>query len=453
VRRGVWSLKALSSQKKAAERRTEAKPALPDKMPQPPRSATSFVLALIAMLAGLASIWLIAPENHLGLTRFVAYLPLLPCLAVVLVIAAAEWVVPQLRSPSAGSLALQALRPLDLQRVAVRLCGLVATLALVAFVYWLFPEYSGSFYAPYWQFLRTIAPVGVLIPLYFVWADQRLQDPEDEYLSFGYLALGRWRAPKWPLIRHHLLSWGVKGFFLPLMAVYLNDEVRALFNMLNMVSQGTWPLYDLFYHLSYGADLLFCVVGYSSSMRLFDSQIRSVEPTVTGWLVALICYQPFYSVIGKFYLQYDDNIFWDNWLQPWPNVRAVWGTLIIVLTCTYALCTVAFGLRFSNLTHRGIITAGPYRYSKHPAYLAKNLSWWLISVPFVSDQGWGAALRNCCLLALLNLVYYARARTEERHLSRDPSYVAYALWINEHGLLRGLGRALPFLQYRAPLQS
>ncbi len=101
-------------------------------------------------------------------------------------------------------------------------------------------------------------------------------------------------------------------------------------------------------------------------------------------------------------------------------VRVAWAAAIIALTVIYALCTVSFGLRFSNLTHRGIITDGPYRFTKHPAYLAKNLSWWLISVPFVSEQGWGAALRNCMLLALLNLIYYARARTEERHLSRDP---------------------------------
>ncbi len=402
------------------------------------------------MAAGLGSIPLIAPAEHPGLTQIVGYLPLIPCLVVVMIIATGEWVMPRLGTRSRGALALSARRPLDIGRVAVRLCGLLFTLVLVAFAYWLFPEYRGSFYAPYWQFLRTIAPAAVLIPVYFLWADTHLQDPQDEYLSFGHLVLGRWDAARWPLIRHHLLSWGVKGFFLPLMTVYLNEEIHSLLNLCSAIEKGNWSLYDLLYHLSYGVDLLFCVVGYATSMRLFDSQIQSVEPSVAGWLVALVCYQPFYSVIGKYYLQYDDNIYWDHWLQPWPGVRIAWGAIIIFLTSTYALCTVAFGLRFSNLTHRGIITAGPYRYSKHPAYIAKNLSWWLISVPFISAQGWEAALRNCCLLALLNLVYYARARTEERHLSRDPAYVAYALWMNDRGLLRGLGRMLPFLRYRAP---
>jgi protein-S-isoprenylcysteine O-methyltransferase Ste14 len=420
---------------------------------QPPRSATSFTLALVAFAAAFGSIWAIDPAYHPGLSQLITYLPIIPCLTVVLVIALAEWAFPHLGARSSGALMQSGRRPLDLRRVAVRLCGLVVTLALIAFIYWLFPEYSGAFYAPFWQFLRTVAPAGVLVPVYFMWADTRLQDPEEEYLSFGYFVIGRWNRARWPLIRHHLLSWGVKGFFLPLMSVYLNEEMQALFNISSAISHGHWSSFDLFYHLSYCADLLFCVVGYATSMRLLDSQIRSVEPTVFGWLVALMCYQPFYSVISKYYLQYDDSIYWDNWLQPWPGVRAVWGFLIIVLTCTYALCTVSFGLRFSNLTHRGIITAGPYRFSKHPAYLAKNLSWWLISVPFISDQGFAAGLRNCCLLGLLNLVYYARARTEERHLSRDPVYVAYALWMNEHGLLRGVARLLPFMRYRAPAST
>ncbi len=48
------------------------------------------------------------------------------------------------------------------------------------------------------------------------------------------------------------------------------------------------------------------------------------------------------------------------------------------------------------------------------------------------------ALRSCLLLALVNMVYYLRAVTEERHLSRDPIYREYRDWINRHGLLAAL---------------
>jgi protein-S-isoprenylcysteine O-methyltransferase Ste14 len=417
-----------------------------------PQSATNFYLALIAMCVGLALVWIAVRAEEFGLNHMVPYAPLIPCVGIVLVIASCEWLWPGLRGSSGAMLSGAALRPLDLRRAGVRICGVIATLGVVALVYWLFPEYSGNFYDPYWRFLRSMAPLLLVMPFYLLWADTRLRDPHDEYYAFGSLIVGRWATADGAQIRRLLLGWTVKGFFLPLMTVYLAGEIQSLRGALGDVASNhaLMPIYQVFYHLSYTVDLLFCVVGYGAAIRLFDSQIRSVEPTVAGWVVALICYQPFYSVIGRFYLQYDDGIFWDNWLQHWPAVRAAWAAVIIALTVIYAICTVSFGLRFSNLTHRGIITGGPYRFTKHPAYLAKNLSWWLISVPFISDQGVSVALRNCLLLGLLNAVYYARARTEERHLSRDPQYVAYALWIGEHGLLRHLARALPFMRYKPP---
>jgi protein-S-isoprenylcysteine O-methyltransferase Ste14 len=418
-----------------------------------PASAANFGLCMVALVIGLALTWAIAPWNEFPLRDCFAYEPLIPCLGIVLVIALAERAFPRLRSPSATGLSDRRLRPLDLRRVGVRICGLALTLALVAFAYWLFPEYRGTFYAPFWRFLRTIAPAAILVPFYFAWADTCGLEARDEYLAFGSLLCGGRKPGDLALIRRHLLGWTVKAFFLPLMTVYLSDELRTLYGTVAVVSPHTMPVYQLLYHVSYAIDLLFCVVGYSSAMRIFDAEIRSAEPTVAGWLVALMCYQPFLSVISRFYLQYEDNLFWDNWLTGIPALQMIWAASIIALALTYAICTASFGLRFSNLTHRGIITSGPYRFSKHPAYVAKNLSWWMISVPFVSAQGPGAALRNCCLLALLNLVYYARARTEERHLSRDPVYVAYALWMNEHGLLRVFARIFPFLRYRAPEEA
>jgi hypothetical protein len=418
---------------------------------RPPQSATNFALSVVALIAGLAMLWVIAPWQNPGLVRFVPYAPMIPCLAIVMVIATSEWFWPALCVPSSTASARAPLRPLNLRRVGVRFCGIIATLALVAFAYWLFPEYGGDFYRPYWQFLRTIAPLGVAVPFYLVWLDRRATEMRDEYYEFGALVLGGWRTVDRVMIARHLLGWTVKAFFLPLMTVYLNDEVRSLYGAYREMGADALPVYQVFYHLSYTIDLLFCVVGYTATLRLFDAQIRSVDPTVGGWIVALMCYQPFYSVIGRFYLQYEDNTYWDNWLRSRPMVQFGWAALIIALALVYALSTVAFGLRFSNLTHRGIITSGPYRFTKHPAFLAKNLSWWLISVPFVSELTWSTALRNCCLLGLLNLVYYARARTEERHLSRDPTYVAYAVWINEHGLLQPVARVLPFIRYRAPI--
>jgi hypothetical protein len=83
--------------------------------------------------------------------------------------------------------------------------------------------------------------------------------------------------------------------------------------------------------------------------------------------------------------------------------------------------------------------------------VSKNLSWWLIAIPFISNTGTADAVRGCLMLGLINLIYFLRARTEERHLSRDPTYVAYALWMNDHGLLNWVGQMVPALRYTPPI--
>jgi len=155
-----------------------------------------------------------------------------------------------------------------------------------------------------------------------------------------------------------------------------------------------------------------------------------------GWLVALICYEPFWSLINAQYLNYDSGRPWGVVLWDMPIIYGLWGGAILLLTGIYVWATVYFGARFSNLTHRGIITNGPYRYTKHPAYLVKNLSWWLISMPFIIHDGQiSESIRHCLMLLLVNGIYYIRAKTEERHLSKDPVYNAYAKWIETNGLL------------------
>jgi protein-S-isoprenylcysteine O-methyltransferase Ste14 len=195
----------------------------------------------------------------------------------------------------------------------------------------------------------------------------------------------------------------------------------------------------------YFLDVIIAVAGYTLTLKLFDTHIRSTEPTLGGWLAALACYPPFWGLVESQYLRYGSGYTWGQWLADVPAVKLAWAIGILVLVGIYVWATVSFGIRFSNLTHRGIVTNGPYRWVKHPAYLSKNLSWWLVSVPFVVTESiWQSVVHSCALLGL-NAVYYARARTEERHLNQDPAYAAYSAWIAEHGLfavLRNLVRRI-----------
>src|SRR5690606_29917934 len=88
--------------------------------------------------------------------------------------------------------------------------------------------------------------------------------------------------------------------------------------------------------------------------------------------------------------------------------------------------------RFSNLTHRGIITHGPYSWTRHPAYLSKNLFWWISMFPLLSTGSIYDAIRATFLLACVCGVYLARAQMQERHLGPDPAYREYSEWMDRN---------------------
>jgi len=405
-----------------------------------PRSATPFSVGLLGMLAGLLTLWLVRDSTALdGATRSTV-----ACFAIIATVGAYELLVARVYlRPSAG-LTRRALRSLSIARVAMRLASLACIYAGIGALYWLLPEYHGSFYHPFWSLIGTLAPyVAVAAPFYFAWMDTHQRETDDAYLLLARLLLRGERPSNWRPLREMLAGWTVKAFFLPLMTVYLSTNAAQLNASLSAALNAPFSLatFRFMYDLSFAMDLMFGTVGYLCTLRILDSHVRSAEPTTLGWLVALICYQPFWSLISSQYIRYEGSMFWDNWLISMPVLRIVWGSVIVALLLCYACATMSFGLRFSNLTNRGIITSGPYRLTKHPAYIAKNLSYWMVSVPFIEPLGWQVALMHCAALVAVNLVYFVRAKTEEKHLMNDPDYRAYAEWIARNGVFAKITRA------------
>lgn len=336
-------------------------------------------------------------------------------------------------------------------RVAYKVFGLAATLAVLAICYWAFPFYSGAQYRA--VFGAFVDHAWWLVPLaiaYIAVVDAAMRQPEDEYWMVGYGLLRDRKVFNRQMLKNHALAWTVKGFFAPMMLVFLmgntGHTMRASWDFSNPI-----VLVQFAIGFAYLIDLVFAVGGYLFTLRLTDTHMRSVEPTTLGWLVAIMCYPPFWTVINQHFLAYQSlSSSYVQWLHDTPAVMVAWGAVVAGLTMIYALSTVVFGLRFSNLTHRGIITGGPYRFCKHPAYLSKNIAWWLTAVPFIPMVSLQTSLKACLLLLGVNFIYYLRARTEERHLSRDPVYVAYAQYMDAHGPLRFLNRIFPVLRYKAP---
>jgi len=352
---------------------------------------------------------------------------------------------------------------------------------LIIYLMVLFYEYSRhyafnhprSYYIPFFPLVKNILSFYMWFGLPYTMLTQALQHDEGEDRKAPALLI--WKAlynigrvigvvqfvkavggsliAHWP---NHRLSFDkfnktaflgvlVKLFFIPLMTVFFYkhfptfvDQLISIFAKIQMgqfneVSDRFFNDTNFMFRLT---TVFFFVVdvgvgwcGYSFMSRWIKNTYVSVEPTLIGWFVAIICYPPFNDTIFT-YFNIPSESAYTRIDMTWLNYTIV--ILLVSHYLIYTLATIFFGLRFSNLTHRGIITKGPYAFVRHPAYAAKNIAWWLAMMPaaiYLANTTNEYELRHIIgfFIGLMTMtyLYYWRAVTEERHLSKDPEYVAY----------------------------
>jgi protein-S-isoprenylcysteine O-methyltransferase Ste14 len=229
----------------------------------------------------------------------------------------------------------------------------------------------------------------------------------------------------------------LKGLFGPLMTMALMTATMGL------IGNGLAVADDLSRSLSFRdiydrhlhwflfqcivmADVFVFTFGYLVELPRLNNQIRSVDPTFIGWAAALVCYTPFNIVLSA--LLGSPGGEFPQFASPWLHFGM--NAALLGLMAVYTWASIALGFKASNLTHRGIVVHGPYRWVRHPAYVCKNMAWWIGSVPIV--QAAFAVSTYAGLMALGSVVgwallYVLRAITEEDHLrSVDGEYGAYA---------------------------
>jgi protein-S-isoprenylcysteine O-methyltransferase Ste14 len=202
----------------------------------------------------------------------------------------------------------------------------------------------------------------------------------------------------------------VKIYFLPMLINFFWGNFNHLKNMFS--SNLAW--YPIMFTLMFTVDTVIFSFGYAFEFKSMKNVVKSVEPTLFGWTVALICYPPFNSIVGK-YVPWGANDYVHFWSANWTIVMRV---IVLLLLFIYMWATVALGPKSSNLTNRGIVSRFPYNIIRHPAYVSKNLIWWLTLLPIIN---WKFALG----MSFWTVIYYFRAMTEERHLSQDQDYLKY----------------------------
>ncbi len=231
-----------------------------------------------------------------------------------------------------------------------------------------------------------------------------------------------------------LLFLGVKAVFIPAMVNFCFSnlgDVARYWNAtdIELLDAGmlAGPMFRLILALFFLVDTLYFTFGYFVDSTRLGTQVRSVEPTILGWGVALICYPPLNGVLGRLGVGWysDENHHFSS-----PELDLATRGVLIALFAIYLGATLALGTRCSNLTNRGVVNRGPYAWIRHPAYATKVLGWWILMLPVVSP----AAVAS---VFLWSTIYYLRAVTEEHHLSREPEYQAYRLAV-KHRFVPGV---------------
>ena len=350
------------------------------------------------------------------------------------------------RNPTTGIDWSRPARPLSetLDVSLAKLAGLWATWAIIAIVYATARFYWVGNYTFAMKTFIVAAPFLFVVSVpYILWLDTRLKNPRDGCWAFGSWLMGDKTAER-SAIADHFRSWAVKGFFTAFMLSGFPgnffDTVTRQFPALN----DPVGLANFLISVMFLIDMTMATVGYILTMKPLDAHIRSATPYASGWISALICYPPFVLMGGGGPLDYHHGTLeWSYWLRNYPALLWINGSLLVILTLVYAWATVAFGLRFSNLTHRGILTHGPYSWMRHPAYVSKNAFWWLSTLPFlVTTNSLADAARNTVIMAAVSGIYFWRAMTEERHLRADQDYRIYAAWIDRNGWFARVRRTL-----------
>jgi protein-S-isoprenylcysteine O-methyltransferase Ste14 len=417
-----------------------------------PRSAVSGMTGLVGFIGFIA--WFVASRAY-GMVGPLAGLTAVVACGVPMVL----WAVlvdKVHRNPSTGIDWDSPPRPLrETSDISLaKIAGLWGIWAIIGSLYCIARWYwDGAYLFAMYVLGLAVVPMLLLSVPYVFWLDRRLREPKDGAWHFGQLLIGRADRADKVQIQHFLRAWTVKGFFTAFMISIVPGNPDG--GWYGMVATDSAWITESPVHLAnwligamFVVDVTFATVGYVLTMKPLDAHIRTANPYAAGWTAALICYPPFIMMNEGGPLDYHIGAgVWHEWLADYPLATTLMGAWLVVLTGLYAWATVAFGFRFSNLTDRGVITNGPYAWTKHPAYVSKNLFWWFAALPFLATTGNVVdAIRNTAVLAMVSGVYYWRAKTEERHLSADPHYVAYAEWMARNGpITRLLGRLKPRL--------
>ena len=348
-----------------------------------------------------------------------------------------------------------------LDRTATKFFGVLIGILAIFFAIWLFPAYDNV--SNLRSFREAIVPsLGFILPFSFLLilaTEYILGEKKDGTYQFGLLARGRVREINWRVFGDGFLEWLLRCFFLQI------NFYAAVWYIANVRARGLpsihWDFPTFITQLDlaiFGLIVLSILPGYLFASRLIHTELKKVDRTWFGWTINLACYPPFNAAVFGAWVQYIPGAelaqmyagtpAWAYFTASYPALLYFVAAAIIFFALIHLWGEAAVGIRAANISSRGIITTGLFRYTRHPIYVSKGFQWAFIYFPFLNVLGILNSLQSIILFLLVCAIYAGRALSEERLLATDEAYVKYALYMDDHSIFAFVGRFFPIMTFR-----
>lgn len=225
--------------------------------------------------------------------------------------------------------------------------------------------------------------------------------------------------------RKVLLNLIMRAYFLPIMIIQVLGTTLSNLDLIHNLKSNGQTLSFLYFATTvlWLMDIINATLSYSLESRWLENRSRSIDMTITGWLVCFCCYEPLNQITG-YVFPFAPFVATQNpqdLIIPSANFLIVTKIIEVVFLCGHIYSDVSLGPSIANITLKKLQTRGPYGIVRHPGTTTK-LSFWLMQSIFYK-QFW--TLNIIYGYIMWAVIYVSRALTEERHLKKYPEYREY----------------------------
>ncbi len=348
-----------------------------------------------------------------------------------------------------------------LDRTITKFYGVLVGIVFIFFVVWLFPAYENATNIARLKeaalpVLLFVIPVSLL--LIFV-TEFILGEKRDGTYQFGLLARFRIRQIDWKIFFDGVREWLLRCFFLLInfyAAVWYLSYLRT-----NGLPDWGGDFVQFITRLDlaiFGLIVFSILPGYIFASRLIGTELKKVDRTWFAWAINLSCYPPLNAAIFGAWVRYvpaSETAPIYQGVPAWAyhtlsNLPLLYlvGGIIIFFALIHLWAEAIVGIRAANMSARGIITTGPFRFTRHPIYVSKCFQWGFLYFPVLNAVGIVSPVQSGILFLLVCAIYAGRALGEEKLLATDDNYVKYALYMDDKSMFAFVGRLFPIMTFR-----